>query len=178
MSDKLAAQVVPGRGVVGLHGGGEAGGRPRGATRSHVFVHLSGTSVPILVVPEVDVVLTVHRLHAEPAADLHGKEMMLPLLKGNIRVGESVPTLAVRHSQFGFKSPHRHAPSMVACPTCARAMEAGFLGAQNWPSGIQWFRSKNFFGLHGEPIGESDRTQMSWLAASRCSNCPILHASY
>ena len=104
--------------------------------------------------------------------------MMLPLLKGNIRVGESVPTLAVRHSQFGFKSPDGHAPSMVACPTCAGAMEDGFLGAQNWPSGIQWFRSKNFFGLHGEPIGESDRTQMSWLAASRCSDCHLLLASY
>src|SRR5207249_12228849 len=55
------------------------------------FVHLSGTSVPILVVPEVDVVLTVHRLHAEPATDLHGMGIVLPLLKGNIRVGESVP---------------------------------------------------------------------------------------
>ena len=67
---------------------------------------------------------------------------------------------------------------MVACPTCAGAMEDGFLGAQNWPSGIQWFRSKNFFGLHGEPIGESDRTQMSWLAASRCPSCRLLLASY
>ncbi len=102
---------------------------------------------------------------------------MLPLLKGNIRMGESVPTLAVRHSRFGFKRPHRNPSSMVACPTCARAMEAGFLGAQNWPSGIQWFRSKNFFGLHGEPIGESDRTQMSWLAASRCPSCRLLLAS-
>jgi len=57
-------------------------------------------------------------------------------------------------------------------------MEDGFLGAQNWPSGIQWFRSKNFFGLHGEPIGESDRAQMSWLAASRCPDCHLLLASY
>jgi len=57
-------------------------------------------------------------------------------------------------------------------------MEDGFLGAQNWPSGIRWFRSKNFFGLHGEPIGENDRTQMSWLVASRCSNCRLLLASY
>jgi len=57
-------------------------------------------------------------------------------------------------------------------------MEDGFLGAQNWPSGIQWFRSKNFFGLHGEPVGENDRTQMAWLAASRCPSCRLLLATY
>ena len=67
---------------------------------------------------------------------------------------------------------------MVACPRCAGPMEDGFLGAQNWPSGIRWFRSKNFFGLHGEPIGESDRAQMSWLAASRCPDCQLVLASY
>jgi len=103
---------------------------------------------------------------------------VLALLKGNTQVGRSVAALGVRHPLFGFKSPDGHALPMVACPKCAGAMEDGFLGAQNWPSGIQWFRSKNFFGLHGEPIGESDRTQMSWLAASRCSNCQILLASY
>src|SRR5207302_7832453 len=90
VSDHLAAQVVPRRGIVGFHNRRETGGRPGGPARSHVFVHLSGVPVPILVVPEVDVVLTVYRLHAEPAADLHGRGMVLPLLKGNIRMGESV----------------------------------------------------------------------------------------
>ena len=57
-------------------------------------------------------------------------------------------------------------------------MEPGLLGAQNWPSGIQWFRSKSFFGSAGEPVGENDRTQMSWLEASRCASCRVLLASY
>jgi len=56
-------------------------------------------------------------------------------------------------------------------------MEAGFLGAKNWPSGIQWYRSKNFFGLGGEPIGEND-VQMSWLASSRCLDCRLILAAY
>ena len=105
--------------------------------------------------------------------------MVLPLLKGNIQMGDSVlDPFRPGPSKFGFKSPDGHAPPMVACPRCDGAMEDGFLGAQNRPSGIQWFRSKNFFGFHGEPIGENDRTQMSWLVASRCSNCRLLLASY
>jgi len=65
---------------------------------------------------------------------------------------------------------------MANCPQCGKAMEAGFLGAKNWPSGIQWYRSKNFFGLGGEPIGESD-VQMSWLASSRCLDCRLILAA-
>lgn len=57
-------------------------------------------------------------------------------------------------------------------------MEEGYIGAQNWPSGIQWFRGKNFFGQHGEPIGENDLTQMSWLQSSRCADCRIILARY
>ena len=67
---------------------------------------------------------------------------------------------------------------MVACPSCGAPMEAGLLGAQNWPSGIQWFRSKSFFGTAGDPIGENDRTQVSWLDASRGASCRVILASY
>jgi hypothetical protein len=67
---------------------------------------------------------------------------------------------------------------MATCPSCGKPMEDGFLGAQNSPSGIQWFRSKNFFGLHGEPIGENDKTQMSWLTGSRCPDCQLVLARY
>jgi len=66
---------------------------------------------------------------------------------------------------------------MANCPPCGKAMEAGFLGAKNWPSGIQWYRSKNFFGLGGEPIGEND-VQMRWLASSRCLDCRLILAAY
>ena len=57
---------------------------------------------------------------------------------------------------------------MANCPPRGKAMEGGFLGAKNWPSWIQWYRSKNFFGLGGEPIGEND-VQMSWLACPGAS---------
>ena len=67
---------------------------------------------------------------------------------------------------------------MDSCPRCGKAMEVGYLGAKNWPTGIQWFRDKTFFGLRGEPIGESDSTQMAWLASSRCPDCRLILASY
>ena len=57
-------------------------------------------------------------------------------------------------------------------------MGDGFVGAKNWPTGIQWYPQKSFFGIVGEPIGESDRTQMSWLAASRCTTCRTILARY
>ena len=66
---------------------------------------------------------------------------------------------------------------MANCPPRGKAMEGGFLGAKNWPSGIQRYRSKNFFGLRGEPIGEND-VQMSWLASSRCLDCRLILAAY
>jgi len=66
---------------------------------------------------------------------------------------------------------------MTNCPRCGKGMEDGFLGAQNWPSGIQWCPSKNFFGLHGTPIGDGD-LQMSWLASSRCPDCRLILAPY
>ncbi len=66
---------------------------------------------------------------------------------------------------------------MTNCPRCGKLMEDGFLGAQNWPAGIQWYASKSFFGLHGAPIGDSD-LQMSWLASSRCPDCRLILAPY
>lgn len=56
-------------------------------------------------------------------------------------------------------------------------MEDGFLGAQNWPSGIQWYASRNLLGLHGEPLGDND-LQMTWLASSRCPDCRLILAPY
>ena len=67
---------------------------------------------------------------------------------------------------------------MVACPNCGKPMDDGFVGAKNWPTGIQWYAKKSFFGIVGEPIGESDRTQMSWLAASRCTACRTILTRY
>ena len=87
---------------------------------------------------------------------------MLALLKGNMRAGEGV----VRGAAFLIRIHEPAGPwlTMIACPRCGAAMEDGFLGAKNWPSGIQSFRSKHLFGLDGEPVGESDRKQIAWLA--------------
>src|SRR2546426_6525617 len=90
LSDKLSAEVVFGARIVGIDGGGQPPRRVQGSTGTHVFVDLAGAPAPILVVPEVHVVVTAHRLRAESTADLHASEKELPLLKGNFRVDESV----------------------------------------------------------------------------------------
>src|SRR5207249_6052845 len=146
------------------------GGRPGGPARSHVFVHLSGAAVPILVVPEVDVVLTVHRLHAEPAADLHGKGMVLPLLKGNIRMGESVL------DPFRPGPPNRVQKPAGPCARHGRLPEVRRADGGRFPRRAELaFRDpvvsvEEFLRPPWGPIGENDRAQMSWLAASRCQD--------
>src|SRR5205823_15070251 len=114
--------------------------RFRGPPRAHVDVHLAGAASPDLVAPEVDVFLPLHLLDPEATTDLHARGKDLPLLKGNSGVSERVDP-----SPRGFPTSdsRMHLPiagAMVACPTCDAPMEGGFLGAQNWPSGIQWFR--------------------------------------
>ena len=91
LSDKLPTKVTFGPGIVSLDGRGQPACRLPGSAGTHVFVDLAGAPAPILVVPEVDIVMTAHRFHAESTADLHAPEMELPLLKGNFGVGELVP---------------------------------------------------------------------------------------
>lgn len=70
---------------------------------------------------------------------------------------------------------------MDVCPRCGKAMADGFVGAQSWPAGIQWFggfAGPNFFGVHGEPIGQNDGSKMAWLTASRCPDCHLILARY
>src|SRR2546429_105191 len=74
LSDKLPAEVVFGARIVGVDGGGQPPRRVQGSTGTHVFVDLAGAPAPILVVPEVHVVVTAHRLRAESTADLHAWE--------------------------------------------------------------------------------------------------------
>jgi hypothetical protein len=60
-------------------------------------------------------------------------------------------------------------------------MSNGFVGAQSWPAGIQWFAgfaSHLMFGLHGEPIGANDGAKMAWVLASRCPECRVIVAEY
>lgn len=59
-------------------------------------------------------------------------------------------------------------------------MADGFVGAQIGGS-IQWFggfADANLFGVHGEPIGQTDGAQMAWLDASRCPSCRLILARY
>src|SRR5688572_6721695 len=89
VSAELSPQVVRGGRIVGLQGPGEAAGRFRRPSRPHVLVDLARAAASILVPPEVDVVLALHRLDSEATANLHAILKELPLLKGNHGVGET-----------------------------------------------------------------------------------------
>src|SRR5437867_11867304 len=103
--------------------------------------------------------------------------MELPLYKGNWEVGESQSPRAGGSAPLTFLwRTGLHLPDDKLSPV-REGMGDGFLGAKNWPSGIQWYPSRNFFGLHGTPIGDND-LQMSWLASSRCPDCRLILAPY
>src|SRR5204862_8267274 len=76
---QLSAEVVRGPPEVLLDGSSEAIGRRRRPAGTHVDVDLAGLAASVLVVPEVDVFLALHRLHAEATTDLHAswKEVTL-----------------------------------------------------------------------------------------------------
>src|SRR2546425_13084378 len=90
LSNSGRGGVVCGARIEDSDGGGKPPRCVQVSTGTHVFVDLAGAPAPILVVPEVHVVVTAHRLRAESTADLHDWEKELPLFKGNFGVDESV----------------------------------------------------------------------------------------
>src|SRR5207247_2818149 len=76
---ELSAEVVRGPREVRLDGPGEAIGRRRRPAGTHVDVDLPGLAASVLVVPEVDVFLALHRLSGEATTDLHASRKEVTL---------------------------------------------------------------------------------------------------
>ena len=69
--------------------------------------------------------------------------------------------------------------SMSACPRCGRPMDPGYLGAENFPAGLQWYRHESDFGFSpGEPVATSRRLQMEFVSGERCAACRIMVLRY
>ncbi len=70
-------------------------------------------------------------------------------------------------------------PPMTACPRCGGPMERGFLGAEVWPVGLQWYRKESGFGAFGgEPVATTRQFQMEYLEGERCPACRVMLLAY
>ena len=68
---------------------------------------------------------------------------------------------------------------MSSCPRCGADMEAGFLGAQTWPTGLQWYAKETELGFTvGDPVATDHRFQMEYVRGKRCPACRIMVLAY
>jgi hypothetical protein len=58
-------------------------------------------------------------------------------------------------------------------------METGFLGAENWPVGLQWYRKETETGFTiGEPVATDRTLQMEYMRGERCTRCRVMLLAY
>ncbi len=64
------------------------------------------------------------------------------------------------------------------CPSCGKAMEAGFLVAESMLGGAKWMRERTRLAVGGEPIQPPDSWGNVYLAGLRCTSCRLLTLRY
>ena len=58
-------------------------------------------------------------------------------------------------------------------------MEPGFLGAQTWPSGLQWYLWVTVMGFTvGDPVATDRKLQMECMRGERCTGCRVMVVAY
>jgi hypothetical protein len=58
-------------------------------------------------------------------------------------------------------------------------MEPGFLGAQPWPVGLQWYGKETNLGFTvGDPVATDHKLQMEYLSGERCAECRVMVLAY
>jgi hypothetical protein len=58
-------------------------------------------------------------------------------------------------------------------------MEAGFLGAQTWPSGLQWYLKETALGFTvSDPVATDHKLQMEYMRGGRCTECRVMVLAY
>ena len=72
-------------------------------------------------------------------------------------------------------------PSRVkaeVCPSCYRAMEAGYLVTESLMEGAKWLKVKTRLALGGETLAEADNWGNVYLNAFRCNECRRISVTY
>lgn len=58
-------------------------------------------------------------------------------------------------------------------------MDPGFLGAQTWPSGLQWYLRETAMGFTvGDPVATDDKLQVEYMRGERCTGCRVRVLAY
>lgn len=58
-------------------------------------------------------------------------------------------------------------------------MKPGSLGAQTWPSGLQWYPKETEMGfVVGDPMATDHKLQMKYVRGERCPACRVMIIAY